>query len=541
LADDLPIDFKGIADAAPTLIWVSGRDKGGIWFNRTWLEYTGASLEEELGVGWLSHIHPEDLRAIDECADAFQNERPFRTEFRLRRHDGSYRWMIDVGNPRFGADGSFLGFVGSLTDIEERKQAEEELRLLNDTLESKVTERTRELADALEGAKAEAAERIAVEQAFRQAQKIQSLGQLTGGIAHDFNNLLTPILGGLELVLKMTKEEQLKPLLETALHSAQRGATLTKQLLSFSRMQKLDIRPVMPDLLLDNMQGMLSRTLGPLVETELNSRESRHPVSADRTQLELAILNLAINARDAMPGGGKLQISTADCTIKNDPELPPGDYVQIRVTDTGLGMTPEVAARAFEPFFTTKQLGAGTGLGLSLVYGLSKQCGGTTRIKTACDRGTTVTMFLPVAQAEADPVAEPADPASAPDKASPATVLVVDDDQDVRDFVATTLREFGHEVIASPDARSAIRIMKKQKPDLLITDYAMAGMTGADLAVAARQINSDQKIIYISGYADTDALREAAKDAVILRKPFRIGELYHVVEETLSGGVRRTG
>lgn len=533
--DDLNLDFRDIADSAPGLIWVSDRQKQGIWFNRTWLEFTGAALEEELGEGWLSRICPDDLDAIRECADAFEQQRPFRTEFRLRRHDGAYRWMIDTGVPRFTADGTFNGFVGSLVDIEKRKRAEGALQRLNETLESRVAERTRELATALEEVRAEAQERMAVEQAFRQAQKIQSLGQLTGGIAHDFNNLLTPILGGLEMVLRMSKEPTLRPILETAMRSAQRGADLTKQLLSFSRMQKLDIRPVMPDPLLAEMQDMLSRTLGPLIDISFHLGDSTHPVAADPTQLELAILNLAINARDSMPGGGRLEISTAGCTITNDPELPAGDYVQIIVADTGSGMTPEVAAKAFEPFFTTKQLGTGTGLGLSLVHGLTKQCGGTTRIQSRCDAGTTVTMFLPISHARQASDHRAGDPTFEEERSSAATILVVDDDQDVRDFVATTLRKFGHQVLSAPDAANALTIMQKQKPDLLITDFAMPGMTGADLALAARKLNGDQKIIYISGYADTAALHQAACDAVVLKKPFRVGELFFAVEQSLNG------
>jgi CheY-like chemotaxis protein len=303
-------------------------------------------------------------------------------------------------------------------------------------------------------------------------------------------------------------------------------------------MQKLDIRPVMPDQLLERMSDMLSRTLGPMIDIGFSLGDSTHPVSADPMQLELAILNLAINARDAMPGGGKLKIWTADYTISNDPELAPGQYVQISVTDTGAGMTPEVAARAFEPFYTTKQLGAGTGLGLSLVYGLTKQCGGTTRIESASDGGATVTMIFPIAKADGAPEPKAREYAETQERVSSATVLVVDDDQDVRDFVATTLRKFGHEVLSAADGRNAIEMMKKQKPDLLITDYAMPGMTGADLAQAARALNADQKIVYISGYADSDALHEAARDALILKKPFRVGELFHAVEQSLNGSPR---
>jgi signal transduction histidine kinase len=306
--------------------------------------------------------------------------------------------MIDTGKPRFGRDGAFNGFVGSMVEIEDQKAAENKLRSLNDRLEEQVVLRTQELEASLDKARTDAREKRALEEAVLHSQKIQTLGQLTGGIAHDFNNLLTPILGGLQLVLAMLKEPTLRPLLEGAVASAHRGAELTKRLLTFSRMHKLEIRPVQPRLMLLGMNDLLQRTLGPLVQVELEIEEGEVLVAADQTQLEMAVLNLAINARDAMPDGGTVKIKTIRSILNDDKELAPGEYVQIRVTDHGKGMTPEVAAKAFDPFFTTKQPGAGTGLGLSMVYALAKQCGGTVKLETAIERGTTVRLFLPVIQ-----------------------------------------------------------------------------------------------------------------------------------------------
>lgn len=533
IASDLPFDFAEIAGSAPALIWVSNERKEGVWFNKTWLDYTGAKLEEELGDGWLKRICADDLDAIEECADAFAARRPFRTEFRLRRADGTYRWMIDTGEPRLGPDGSFKGFVGSLVEIEDRKLAEHQLRLLNDRLEEQVALRTRELEEALQKARKDAEEKLALEQAFLQSQKIQTLGQLTGGIAHDFNNLLTPVLGGLQLVLAMSKEPSLTPLLEGAIASAQRGAELTKRLLTFSRLHKLDIKPVQLREMLLGMQDLLNRTLGPLIQVRLEAADDDVNVSADRTQLEMAVLNLAINARDAMPEGGTVRITTIRDKVVTDRELPPGEYVQVCVSDHGRGMTPEVAAQAFDPFFTTKQLGAGTGLGLSMVYALAQQCGGAVRLETELGHGTTVRLFLPVSPNSLSPVLDQAHEAVT-GHTRQATVLVVDDDLEVRDYVAFALKSVGHRVLTASGGQEALSVLEKQTPDLLITDYAMPEMTGAELASCARARNPLQRIIYISGLADLPALERGASDAPLLKKPFAPHELFATVQQSLA-------
>lgn len=531
---DPVFDFRDIADSAPALIWVSNKDKAGVWFNRTWLEFTGGALEEELGDGWLSRICPEDMDAIQECVSAFAEKRPFRTEFRLRRADGTYRWMIDTGVPRFRPDGTFIGFVGSMVEIEDKKQGEEQLRVLNETLEAKVAERTRHLSEALERVRVEAEERAALEEALRQARKIQALGQLTGGIAHDFNNLLTPIIGGLDLVRRLVDDPAVTPILETAIRSARRGADLTKQLLTFSRMQKLDVRPVDVDEVLGRSEALLSRTLGPQISIEAE-RGAGVRVLADPTQLELALLNLAINARDAMPNGGTLRISAEQVEARSDPELLPGAYVRLEVTDTGIGMDAEVQRRAFEPFFTTKETGAGTGLGLSSVYGFARQCGGTARLRSAPGEGTTVYLFLPLTDEDRAGDWDGELDGSGYGNGGSAKILVVDDDDEVRQFVASCLGHLGHQVLATADARGAIEMIAEQKPDLIITDYAMPGMTGAELARAAREHNPRQKIIFISGFADGEALSATAGDAILVTKPFGMGDLYKAIEKTLQG------
>jgi CheY-like chemotaxis protein/anti-sigma regulatory factor (Ser/Thr protein kinase) len=281
------------------------------------------------------------------------------------------------------------------------------------------------------------------------------------------------------------------------------------------------------------MNDLLQRTLGPLVQVELEIEEGEVLVAADQTQLEMAVLNLAINARDAMPDGGTVKIKTIRSILNDDKELAPGEYVQIRVTDHGKGMTPEVAAKAFDPFFTTKQPGAGTGLGLSMVYALAKQCGGTVKLETAIERGTTVRLFLPVIQGSlVDQKDRPAK--SVQHRPRQATVLVVDDDHEVRDYVAFALRSEGHRVLTASGGREALAMLETEAADLLITDYAMPEMTGAELASAARVHNPFQRIVYISGFADLPALARSAGDAPLLKKPFAPQELFATVQHSLA-------
>jgi CheY-like chemotaxis protein/two-component sensor histidine kinase len=331
----------------------------------------------------------------------------------------------------------------------------------------------------------------------------------------------------------MSKEPTLKPLLESAVASAQRGADLTKRLLTFSRMHKLEIEPVQPGGMLLGIRDLLQRTLGPLVQIELAIADDDVAVSADRTQLEMAVLNLAINARDAMPEGGTVEIKTLRSKVSRDTELAPGEYVQICVADHGCGMTPAVAAVAFDPFFTTKQLGAGTGLGLSMVYALAQQCGGAVKLSTAPGKGTTVRLYLPVST---DDLLGNADKSSSTsgEQSARATVLIVDDDPDVRDYVAFALKSAGHKVLTASGGREALSLLEKKSPDVLITDYAMPEMTGAELASRVRALNPLQRIIYISGFADLPALEQSAGDAPLLRKPFAPHELFATVQKSLQ-------
>ena len=375
----------------------------------------------------------------------------------------------------------------------------------------------------------------AAQDQLRQAQKMEALGQLTGGIAHDFNNLLTVVVGGLDLIAKRVEDERLLRYATNALSAAERGARLTAQLLAFSRVQRLEVKPTYVAPLIDEMRPLLRNVLGPGIEKKFDLDPHLLPVMADPTQLEVAVLNLAINARDAMPNGGTLTFSSRRRRISGDPELEPGNYVELSISDTGIGMEPDVVARAFEPFFTTKEVGKGTGLGLSMVYGMARQSGGTARIESEPGAGTTVRIFFRRAGRGAN--AEEAD-ADAVGKAggerSVAKVLVIDDDNDVRHFVVAGLEEYGHEVTEAGSGQDGIARFMEVDPDLVILDFLMPGMSGAEVAAHILAAKPKQRILFVSGYSETDAIRKVAPDAEILAKPFRAATLDEAVRDALA-------
>ncbi len=413
----------------------------------------------------------------------------------------------------------------------QRRTAERQLRALADTLESKVEQRTREL--------------MAAEEALRQAQKMEAVGQLTGGIAHDFNNLLGGIMASLDLMrLRMSQGRQgdLGRCIETAHRSAKRAAALTHRLLAFSRRQTLAPSVVDLNLLVAGLLDLVERTVGPSIAVRFESMAGLWKVRADAGQIENSLLNLCINARDAMPGGGTLRISTAQHTVAppgpGEPEpagaagLPPGDYVTLAVADTGAGMPPEVVERAFEPFFTTKPIGQGTGLGLSMVYGFAQQSGGSARIVSAPGQGTEITLCLPrhVAADGAEPQedvvgAQASPPATAPGTDRPAPVLLlVEDEPAMRCTVAEFLRDRGWRVLEAEDGASALEALQGGLvPDLLLTDVGLpGGMNGRQVADAGRALHPRLPVLFITGYAEQAVIGERELDPGmgVLTKPF---------------------
>ncbi|MEO6360203.1 MAG: response regulator [Sphingomicrobium sp.] len=409
--------------------------------------------------------------------------------------------------------------------LAELEKARLELHDLATTLESKVGDRTRDLGSANDRLTAEIAERERAEARLIQAQKMEAVGQLTGGLAHDFNNLLTAVVGSLDLLLRRTDDERLRKLAGNALQAAERGAQLTSQLLAFSRRQRLSPAATNPNDIVTKMGDILSRTIGPHVRVETRLDPNLWHALADPAQVEVMVLNLAINARDAMPAGGRITISTSNIpTVAPNlsADLRPGEYVAVAIADTGAGMPPEVLARAFEPFFTTKGPGRGTGLGLSQLYGFAKQSGGTVRIESSPGAGTTVTVYLPRTTALAPLV--PLDAArTGPQHA--ISVLLVDDDDAVRDVCATMLEEIGCRVVATDGGESALAQLRQQSFSLMLTDVAMPGITGVELADHARELRPDMPVLFATGYADLQAFGAQLSDEMVIKKPYRLAEI----------------
>jgi PAS domain S-box-containing protein len=377
-------------------------------------------------------------------------------------------------------------------------------------------------------------EQMLAEDHLRQAQKMDALGQLTGGIAHDFNNLLQGVTGSLDLIRRQPADEaKVRRLAEAGLRAAERGSKLTSQLLAFSRAQELELQPVVISDLVVNMSDLFDRTLGPNVRVRLDLDPRNLAARCDPTQLEMAILNLAINARDAMAGDGELTIGVRRVSVSGNPALADGDYMEVSVRDTGSGMPPEVAERAFDPFFTTKGAGKGTGLGLSQVYGSAKYAGGGARIESRLGEGTTVRIFLPQTVDIPTPGVEPNLPSTVLSTGA-STVLVVDDDADVRAFLIASLRSLGFRTVEAEDGHTGLAALDRWRPDAMILDFAMPGMTGAQVAAVARSRRPDFPIIFTSGYSDTAAISEIpGSPTPLLRKPFKVEDLEGVLARAL--------
>ena len=408
-------------------------------------------------------------------------------------------------------------------------------------LEELVQDRTQQLVDSNRHLRSEIAERRNAQTALLHAQKVELMGQMTGGIAHDFNNLLTAVLGNLELATHRIGDEKIRRFLNSATQAAQRGAKLTAQLLAFSRKQRLQSEPTDVNALVSGLGDLLFRTIGGTVRIETVLQKDLWPAMIDAGQVELIIVNLAINARDAMPEGGRLTISTANAG-KDDQRRPhdlaAGEYVVVSVRDTGTGMTDEVLSKVFEPFFTTKPVGKGTGLGLSQVHGITTQLGGGVRIDTQVGKGTTITVYLPRAERAAMQHPHTGAAVALPQEAGGATILVVDDDRDVRDLAVACLEGIGYRVIAADGLDTAMAIVGKPWPiDLLLIDIAMPEVNGIDVARAILTERPKLPVLFMTGYAGAAAAEHTpAKN--LLAKPFTVTEMAAKVEDALhaTGG-----
>ncbi len=611
--------FRNMADTAPVMIWVTGRDMGCIFVNRTWLEFTGRTMEQELGFGWAACVHPEDRdRNFEISKAAFDARQKFQVESRWRRADGEYRLVLCTGVPRFTPEGSFAGYIGSkidITDLQSEKRFRQlaenidqvfwmldiaTLRVLYvspafqkvwgvssgalyqdrgwlvNTVHPEDRDRCKEFFSKLPSESAEETYRIVrpdgttrwihdraflvygedgkpyrvagiaedvtahreLEEQLRQAYKMEAIGRLAGGIAHDFNNLLTVVGGYVHMVLDGTPPTDPRhEKLEHILTASNRASALTSQLLAFSRKQVVQPRPVNVNNLLTSMEALLRPVMGEHIRLTTELGRDLPCVKADPNQLEQVLMNLAANARDAMPKGGEFRIRTA----LGNGEMRAGSReeteacVRIQISDTGCGMSENILEHVFEPFFTTKGLGQGTGLGLSTVYGIIQQNHGTIQVSSRPGRGTTFDILLPAA-----PEDEEVKPSAPPFKrlSGSETILVAEDEPGVRKLVCETLEQFGYEVLQAADGREALRILEEpnRSVDVLLTDVIMPVMGGPELAKHVKSVAPRTKVIYMSGYAD-DTLSVYGlpqPDTEYLQKPFTPAALAEKLRKVLS-------
>ena len=483
-------------------------DRNGVWrtVNPAWTKTLGWSEAELLNrtSEWLEHPDDGGLTRT-EVNKLIQGNRTVKFEGRFRHKDGSYRWLSWTGVP----DQDHIYAVAR--DVTAEKAAAERLR--------------------------------ATEEALLQSQKMEAVGQLTGGIAHDFNNLLTGIVGSLDLLqtrLNQGRTDNVARYINAAMTSANRAAALTHRLLAFARRQPLIPKSVDANQLVVSLEDLLRRTIGETIDLEIAARDDLWCTLCDPNQLESALLNLAINARDAMPDGGKLTIATANARIDSltadTPALLPGDYICIEVTDTGVGMSAEVAARAFDPFFTTKPIGQGTGLGLSMIYGFARQSNGHVTIDSKIGRGTSIKLYLP--RHHGDIAASDASAAKAAEHAATGeTVLVVEDEPVVRGVILEMLHEEGYRTLEAVDGPSGLRILRANKRvDLLITDVGLPGMNGRQLADQARETRPGLRVLFITGYAESVAMSDGflQPGMEMITKPFDLDHLSRRIRAMVS-------
>jgi PAS domain S-box-containing protein len=485
------------------LLVVAGFDGLYRSVNPAWTQALGYDPAELLGLRFDALVHPDDLAAV---ADGFQRivaeGRVLRDfDMRLRAKDGSWRWYSWHCLPEDGE------IYAAGRDITERKQLEEQLR---------------------------------------QSQKMEAVGQLTGGLAHDFNNLLTGIIGGLEMVQTRVAQGRLNDLeryVTAAQGASKRAAALTHRLLAFSRQQTLDPKPTDINRLIGGMEELIARTVGPDITLEVVTAGGLWATLIDQNQLENALLNLCINARDAMPDGGRLTIETGNRWLDRrgarERDLTPGQYVSLCVSDSGTGMTPAVIARAFDPFFTTKPIGQGTGLGLSMIYGFVRQSGGQVRIYSEIGKGSMVCLYLPRFLGASAPEEAAAVTAAKPRAAEGETVLVVDDEPTVRMLMTEVLEELGYKAIEAPDGAAGVKVLQSDaRIDLLVTDVGLpGGMNGRQVADAGRALRPDLKVLFITGYAENAVVSHGhlAPGMQVLTKPFGLDELAGRIKVIIEG------
>ncbi|WP_445324109.1 PAS domain-containing protein [Pseudomonas sp. CBC3] len=537
-------EIMTITDALPVLIGYVDQDERYRFNNRHYQNWFGQSPEWLYGKRLIEVVGERAYNERREQISAALAGEPMVFEAYMPHHDGKPRHALMHYLPRRDAEGQVQGFFVLCQDVTERWQAEQALRELNETLESRVQERTTALAEVYERLLKEMASREQAQEALRQAQKMEAVGQLTGGIAHDFNNMLTGIIGGLDLIQRYNqtgRHAETQRFIDAAVTSANRAAALTHRLLAFARRQPLNLKRVDLNAMVESMRDLMVRTLGGHILVDAQLQPDLWAANSDENQLESALLNLVINARDAMPDGGSLYIATANVQLSSQSEvgeLAPGRYVTLSVIDSGCGMTPKVLAAAFEPFFTTKPIGQGTGLGLSMIYGFARQAGGHVQIRSEPGNGTEVTLYLPAHHALPMPTTISSPKEQPPQALQGETVLVVEDDPAVRQLVLDVLGMLGYRALEAAEANAAIEFLESgERIDLLVSDVGLPGMNGRQLADIARQHRPGLSVLFMTGYAEQAAssgFLEAGMD--MISKPFQIDHLAARVRGMLAYG-----
>jgi PAS domain S-box-containing protein len=508
-----------IADALPVLISHMGPDLRYRFVNKAYEEWFGLPHQSLIGKTVAEIVGPAAFARVEPLIRRVLAGERLAVEQSMPYQHGGTRHVHTEFVPAVAPDGTPDGYYALIQDVSDARKAADALQQLAETLEQRVSERTAELEQAYEQ--------------LRQSQKLEAMGQLTGGVAHDFNNLLTPIVGALDLLQRKdigTEREQ--RLIAGALQSAERAKLLVQRLLAFARRQPL--RPIAVDVaaLVEGMADLVASTSGPQIRVKVEMPPGLPPAKADPNQLEMAVLNLSVNARDAMPDGGTLTIAANAERVGSERKhkLAPGCYVRLSVSDTGVGMDKETLARAIEPFFSTKGIGKGTGLGLSMVHGLASQLGGALTLSSKAGLGTTAELWLPVSDLEAE--GTEGRPAEAEAQPPSGRVLLVDDEDVVRKSTAAMLAELGYQVTEADSAEAALPLLG-DGIDLLVTDHLMPGMSGADLVRQAQALRPGLPALIITGYAEVEAI---APDLPRLAKPFRQDELAARIAALQQGG-----